>query len=298
MYIAGAGASLAAAPLLHQIAPGADGRPPLRSPSLDQTADIMGGRTAPMNDVQKVSVRRFRREPDAPVVAAAAVWGLGSCSSAVLPGGLRQPGTHPAPHCPSPPYGPPQETAGRHVPLEVVEGVKHDRRGILSMARHSDPNSGGSSFSILLGAAPHLDMQVCGGHNGAWKKRVVRVRFQWVRAPEEFQLVTVALRPGAAAVCSRSCCALCCPCCAHLEVLSNPWWHPAAAVHRFWGGDFWAGHAQQAGDPGDAQGGHLCDAAQQNRDPLHVHVSGIASPCGRAQCTSAVRTRMRDEPMQ
>ncbi|XP_071724001.1 peptidyl-prolyl cis-trans isomerase CYP23 [Rutidosis leptorrhynchoides] len=34
--------------------------------------------------------------------------------------------------------------------------VKHVR-GILSMGRHEDPNSGGSSFSILLGDAPHLD---------------------------------------------------------------------------------------------------------------------------------------------
>uniref|UniRef100_A0A7N0TRV1 Peptidyl-prolyl cis-trans isomerase n=2 Tax=Magnoliopsida TaxID=3398 RepID=A0A7N0TRV1_KALFE len=34
--------------------------------------------------------------------------------------------------------------------------VKHVR-GILSMGRHEDPNSGGSSFSILLGNAPHLD---------------------------------------------------------------------------------------------------------------------------------------------
>ncbi|KAF4360889.1 hypothetical protein F8388_020042 [Cannabis sativa] len=34
--------------------------------------------------------------------------------------------------------------------------VKHVR-GILSMGRHADPNSGGSSFSILLGDAPHLD---------------------------------------------------------------------------------------------------------------------------------------------
>lgn len=31
--------------------------------------------------------------------------------------------------------------------------------GVLSMARGSDPNSGGSSFSVLLGDAPHLDMQ-------------------------------------------------------------------------------------------------------------------------------------------
>lgn len=45
------------------------------------------------------------------------------------------------------------------VPLEVRTEVKHDRRGVLSMARHDDPNSGASSFSILLGPAPHLDMQ-------------------------------------------------------------------------------------------------------------------------------------------
>ncbi|KAL9680030.1 hypothetical protein QQ045_017903 [Rhodiola kirilowii] len=37
--------------------------------------------------------------------------------------------------------------------------VKHVR-GILSMGRHDDPNSGGSSFSILLGNAPHLDGKV------------------------------------------------------------------------------------------------------------------------------------------
>ncbi|CAN0925937.1 Peptidyl-prolyl cis-trans isomerase CYP23 [Linum grandiflorum] len=36
--------------------------------------------------------------------------------------------------------------------------VKHVR-GILSMGRYSDPNSGSSSFSILLGNAPHLDGQ-------------------------------------------------------------------------------------------------------------------------------------------
>ena len=29
---------------------------------------------------------------------------------------------------------------------------------IASLARHDDPNSGGSSFSIMLGPAPHLDM--------------------------------------------------------------------------------------------------------------------------------------------
>ncbi|KAL5722709.1 cytochrome P450 monooxygenase 23 [Ranunculus cassubicifolius] len=36
--------------------------------------------------------------------------------------------------------------------------VKHVR-GILSMGRYSDPNSAQSSFSILLGNAPHLDGQ-------------------------------------------------------------------------------------------------------------------------------------------
>ncbi|KAK1290958.1 hypothetical protein QJS10_CPB18g01341 [Acorus calamus] len=36
--------------------------------------------------------------------------------------------------------------------------VKHVR-GILSMGRYSDPNSAQSSFSILLGDAPHLDGQ-------------------------------------------------------------------------------------------------------------------------------------------
>ncbi|EFJ35298.1 hypothetical protein SELMODRAFT_79654, partial [Selaginella moellendorffii] len=37
--------------------------------------------------------------------------------------------------------------------------VKHVR-GILSMGRYSDPNSAQSSFSILLGSAPHLDREV------------------------------------------------------------------------------------------------------------------------------------------
>jgi cyclophilin family peptidyl-prolyl cis-trans isomerase len=31
--------------------------------------------------------------------------------------------------------------------------------GVLSMGRYDDPNSGSSSFSFLLGAAPHLDMK-------------------------------------------------------------------------------------------------------------------------------------------
>jgi cyclophilin family peptidyl-prolyl cis-trans isomerase len=50
------------------------------------------------------------------------------------------------------------ELARQRVPLEVQPELKHDRAGLLSLARHDDPNSGGSSFSLMLGAAPHLDM--------------------------------------------------------------------------------------------------------------------------------------------
>lgn len=49
--------------------------------------------------------------------------------------------------------------AEKSVPLEVTDAVQH-HAGTLSMARSSDPNSGTSSFSILLGDAPHLNMQV------------------------------------------------------------------------------------------------------------------------------------------
>ena len=51
-----------------------------------------------------------------------------------------------------------QEEAEKTVPLEVQQHVKHHKRGILSMGRMDDPDSGRSSFSILLGPAPHLDM--------------------------------------------------------------------------------------------------------------------------------------------
>ena len=51
-----------------------------------------------------------------------------------------------------------QEEAEKTVPLEVQQHVKHYKRGILSMGRMDDPDSGQSSFSILLGPAPHLDM--------------------------------------------------------------------------------------------------------------------------------------------
>eukprot|EP00262_Sarcandra_glabra_P015453 TRINITY_DN4757_c0_g1_i1.p1 TRINITY_DN4757_c0_g1~~TRINITY_DN4757_c0_g1_i1.p1 ORF type:complete len:232 (-),score=35.38 TRINITY_DN4757_c0_g1_i1:82-777(-) len=48
-----------------------------------------------------------------------------------------------------------REEAEKTVIGEFSE-VKHVR-GILSMGRYSDPNSASSSFSILLGDAPHLD---------------------------------------------------------------------------------------------------------------------------------------------
>eukprot|EP00268_Persea_americana_P020364 TRINITY_DN20570_c0_g2_i1.p1 TRINITY_DN20570_c0_g2~~TRINITY_DN20570_c0_g2_i1.p1 ORF type:complete len:227 (-),score=37.54 TRINITY_DN20570_c0_g2_i1:245-925(-) len=65
-----------------------------------QVADVVGGRTAPMNEEQRV-------EAEKTVVG-------------------------------------------------EFSHVKHVR-GILSMGRYSDPNSASSSFSILLGDAPHLD---------------------------------------------------------------------------------------------------------------------------------------------
>lgn len=51
-----------------------------------------------------------------------------------------------------------QREAEITVPLEVTADVKH-AEGILSMGRRQDPNSGGSSFSILYGPASWLDMQ-------------------------------------------------------------------------------------------------------------------------------------------
>ena len=47
------------------------------------------------------------------------------------------------------------EMGGKTVPGEF-SAIPHTR-GILSMGRHDDPDSGGSSFSFLLGPAPHLD---------------------------------------------------------------------------------------------------------------------------------------------
>mmetsp|Transcript_43821 Transcript_43821/g.70433 ORF Transcript_43821/g.70433 Transcript_43821/m.70433 type:complete len:228 (-) Transcript_43821:338-1021(-) len=54
----------------------------------------------------------------------------------------------------------PMDAHQKAIASDSVQGefseLKHVR-GTLSMARYDDPNSGTSSFSILLGAAPHLD---------------------------------------------------------------------------------------------------------------------------------------------
>lgn len=67
-----------------------------------------------------------------------------------------------------PPHTPTQAEAEKKIPLEVAPAVKHTL-GVLSMGRHADPNSGTSSFSILLGTAGHLDMQytIFGNGEGA-----------------------------------------------------------------------------------------------------------------------------------
>lgn len=51
-----------------------------------------------------------------------------------------------------------EEEEAKNVPLEISPDVRHVP-GILSMARQDDPNSGKSSFSMLLGEAAHLDGQ-------------------------------------------------------------------------------------------------------------------------------------------
>ena len=50
-----------------------------------------------------------------------------------------------------------KEEAEKNVPAEFTS-IRHER-GILSMGRMSDPDSGGSSFSMVLGDARHLDNQ-------------------------------------------------------------------------------------------------------------------------------------------
>lgn len=46
---------------------------------------------------------------------------------------------------------------GYFIENEIVEDLKHDRAGILAMARKLEPDTNGSQFFITLGATPHLD---------------------------------------------------------------------------------------------------------------------------------------------
>ncbi|CAI0387570.1 unnamed protein product [Linum tenue] len=79
--------------------------------------------------------------------------------------------------------------------------VKHVR-GILSMGRYSDPNSASSSFSILLGDAPHLDGQyavfgkVTKGDDTLKKLEQVPTRTEGI-----FVMVCVYLAGGCALTC-------------------------------------------------------------------------------------------------
>lgn len=49
-----------------------------------------------------------------------------------------------------------QEEDKKQMPLEVSEKLRHDA-GVVSLARGEDPDTGRSSFAILLNEAPHLD---------------------------------------------------------------------------------------------------------------------------------------------
>ena len=46
---------------------------------------------------------------------------------------------------------------GYFIENEIAPGLKHDRAGILSMARKREPDTNGSQFFITLGETPHLD---------------------------------------------------------------------------------------------------------------------------------------------
>jgi peptidyl-prolyl cis-trans isomerase B (cyclophilin B) len=46
---------------------------------------------------------------------------------------------------------------GYLLPNEIAPELKHDKKGVFSMARKSKPDTAGSQFFITLGPAPHLD---------------------------------------------------------------------------------------------------------------------------------------------
>lgn len=53
-------------------------------------------------------------------------------------------------------------TGGPGYQIDAEFNTRKHERGVLSMARTADPNSAGSQFFLMLGAAPHLDGQYTG----------------------------------------------------------------------------------------------------------------------------------------
>ncbi|CCW35743.1 peptidyl-prolyl cis-trans isomerase (rotamase)-cyclophilin family [Chthonomonas calidirosea] len=49
--------------------------------------------------------------------------------------------------------------AGHTIPLEVTPELKHNKVGMVAMARAQDPNSASCQFYITLAPASHLDMK-------------------------------------------------------------------------------------------------------------------------------------------
>eukprot|EP01070_Trichotokara_eunicae_P009384 Trichotokara_eunicae@DN6062_c0_g1_i2.p2 len=48
---------------------------------------------------------------------------------------------------------------GKYFDDEINPGLKHDRRGVLSMANKNKPNTNGSQFFVTYGRQPHLNGQ-------------------------------------------------------------------------------------------------------------------------------------------
>ncbi len=55
------------------------------------------------------------------------------------------------------PTGTGRGLVGYWVETEIVEGLKHDGAGVLSMARKKQPDTNGSQFFMTLAPCPHLD---------------------------------------------------------------------------------------------------------------------------------------------
>ncbi len=48
-------------------------------------------------------------------------------------------------------------SADKNIPLEIAPGLKHDKAGVLAMARSAHPDSASCQFYITLAPASHLD---------------------------------------------------------------------------------------------------------------------------------------------